>query len=431
MAGNALGEKSYKDLSTPHRWMLLILVSMGSSVIYGPIYLKTVFYDPLMQALGCTNTELNTLVSIYGIAAVVFYFFSGVIADKIRVRTLSWVGYLGVALLTFYYATLPSYGTLVVVFILYAVFSILIWWGTRYKLVRLICDEEEYSQKIGLSYGIYGAIGLVLSLIQAAVVAAFPSAQMGVTALLIISGVLILICGVLALLFIPKFEGEIVADAKMFDFRAAGQALKIPAVWFAALTMFCVYFVNVGATFSTPFMSGVLAAPVALVSVISIVRSYGITVFSSPIFGWISKKVGSPSKVIFCGMIGAIVCLAALILLPHNPSILVVVAVLVCLLSFATNGLYGIASGQLAEAHIPPHLFGTGVGLISIIGLCPDAFLHTWFGVIMDQQGNDAYTTIFMILIAFCVGGMLFAALTLRAGKKNLAKMEAAGEKTE
>ena len=84
MAGNALGEKSYKDLSTPHRWMLLILVSMGSSVIYGPIYLKTVFYDPLMQALGCTNTELNTLVSIYGIAAVVFYFFSGVIADKIR-----------------------------------------------------------------------------------------------------------------------------------------------------------------------------------------------------------------------------------------------------------------------------------------------------------------------------------------------------------
>ena len=42
MAGNAHGEKSYKDLSAPHRWMLLILVSMGSSVIYGPIYLKMV-----------------------------------------------------------------------------------------------------------------------------------------------------------------------------------------------------------------------------------------------------------------------------------------------------------------------------------------------------------------------------------------------------
>jgi MFS family permease len=431
MAGNAHGEKSYKDLSTPHRWMLLILVSMGSSVIYGPIYLKTVFYDPLMQALGCTNAELNTLVSIYGIAAVVFYFFSGVIADKIRVRTLSWIGYLGVALLTFYYATLPSYGTLVVVFILYAVFSILIWWGTRYKLVRMICDEEEYSQKIGLSYGIYGGVGLVLSLIQTAVVAAFPDAAAGVTALLIISAVLILICAALAFFFIPKFEGEIVADAKMFDFRAAGQALKIPAVWWAALTMICVYFVYVGASFTTPFMTSVLAAPVVIATVISVVRSYGVSILSAPVFGWVAKKVGSPSKVIVVGMIGAIVCLAALILLPHDPSIIVVVAVLVCLLAFVMNGLYGIASGQLAEAHIPPHLFGTGVGLISIIGLCPDAFMHTWFGVIMDQQGNDAYTTIFLILIAFCVGGMLFAALTLRAGKKNLAKMEAAGEKTE
>lgn len=424
MAGIAKGEKKYTDLSKAHRWMLLILVSMGSSVIYGPIYLKTVFYDPLMQALGCTNTELNTLVSIYGIAAVVFYFFSGVIADKVRVRTLSWVGYVGVAVLTFYYATLPSYGILVAVFVLYAVFSILIWWGTRYKLVRLICDEEEYSQKIGLSYGIFGGVGLVLSLIQAGIVSAFPDAAMGMTVLLVVSGVIILVCGILAFVFIPKFEGEIVADAKMFDFRAAGQALKIPAVWFAAFTMICIYSVYQGASFTTPFMTSVLAAPVAIVSVISIVRSYGVSILSAPVFGWVAKVVGSPSKVIFFGLIGAIVCLLALIFLPHNPSIIVVVAILVCLLSFVMNGLYGIASGQLAEAHIPNHLFGTGVGLISIIGLCPDAFLHTWFGIIMDQQGNDAYGTIFMILIAFSVAGMLFAALTLRAGKKNLAKAE-------
>ncbi len=422
-------EKSYSDLSKSHRWMLLILVSMGSSVIYGPIYLKVVFYDPLMEALGCTNAELNALVSIYGIAAVVFYFFSGVIADKVRVRTLSWVGYLGVALLTFYYATLPSYNVLVVVFILYAVFSILIWWGTRYKLVRMICDEKEYSQKIGLSYGIYGAIGLVLSLIQTAVVAAFPSTQMGITVLLIISGFLILFCGVLAFFFIPKFEGEIATDAQMFDFRAAGQALKIPAVWFAAFTMICVYSVYIGTSFTTPFMTSVLAAPVVIATVISVVRSYGVTILSAPVFGWFAKKVGSPSKVIFGGMIGAIVCLIGLIILPQGAFVIVICAVLVCLLAFVMNGLYGIASGQLAEAHIPPHLFGTGVGLISIIGLCPDAFLHTWFGVIMDAQGNDAYYTIFWILIAFCVGGMIFAALTLRAGKKNLAKMEAEGEK--
>ena len=105
-------EKSYTDLSRARRWFLLILVSMGSSVLYGPIYLKMVFYDPLMQALGCTNEQLGTLVTVYGIAAVVFYLPSGIIADKVRVRTLSWIGYAGVAALTLVYALMPSYTVL-------------------------------------------------------------------------------------------------------------------------------------------------------------------------------------------------------------------------------------------------------------------------------------------------------------------------------
>lgn len=155
-------EHSYADLSKRRRLFLLILVSVGSSAIYTPIYLKSVFYDPLMQALGCTNEQLGTLVTVYAIAATVFYFFSGVVADKVRVRTLSWVGYAGTALLTFVYAMLPSYRVLLAVFFCYAIFSILIWWGTRFKLVRLIYPEEEYAQRIGVSYGIFGAAGLIL-----------------------------------------------------------------------------------------------------------------------------------------------------------------------------------------------------------------------------------------------------------------------------
>lgn len=170
------GEKKYTDLSKARRWFLLILVSMGSSVIYGPIYLKIVFYDPLMAALNVTNEQLGFLVSLYGIAAVIFYFPSGIIADKFRVRNLSWVGYTGVAALTIIYMMLPSYDVLMGIFVGYAVFSILIWWGTRYKLVRLICAEEEYSQRIGLSYGIYGAVGLVLSFIQTGIIAMFLDA---------------------------------------------------------------------------------------------------------------------------------------------------------------------------------------------------------------------------------------------------------------
>ena len=416
----AAGEKKYTDLSKAHRWLLLILVSMGSSVLYGPIYLKMVFYDPLMQALGCTNEQLGTLVTVYGIAALVFYLPSGIIADKVRVRTLSWIGYAGVAALTLVYALMPSYTVLMGVFVGYAVFSILIWWGTRYKLVRLICSEEEYPQKIGMSYGIYGAVGLVLSLIQTAIVSSIIDATQAVQVVLIVSAVVIAACGVASFIFIPKFEGEIKRDSKSaFSLHEAAEALKNPGVWCAALTMFFIYFVYIGTTFTTPFMTACLAAPVAVVSLIGTIRSFGVSIISAPVFGWFSKIAKSPSKVILVGTLGAIACLVALIVMPRTPSMIIVVAVLVCLMAFVTNGLYGISSGQLAETHIPPHLFGAGVGLVSVIGLLPDAFIHTWFGSMIDAQGADAFNTIFMIMIACCVLIMVLAFLTIRVSRRN------------
>ena len=55
------GEVTYKDLTGLHKWFLIILVSMGSSIIYTPVYLKNVFYEPLMQGLRCTNADLGAL----------------------------------------------------------------------------------------------------------------------------------------------------------------------------------------------------------------------------------------------------------------------------------------------------------------------------------------------------------------------------------
>ena len=102
------GEVTYKDLTGFHKWFLIVLISMGSSIIYTPMYLKGVFYDPLMTALGCTNADLGAMVSFYGIVALICYLPSGIIADKFRMRTLAWVGFIGTAVLTFLYAMLPS-----------------------------------------------------------------------------------------------------------------------------------------------------------------------------------------------------------------------------------------------------------------------------------------------------------------------------------
>ena len=59
------GEVTYKDLTGFHKWFLIVLVSMGSSIIYTPIYMKKDIYDPLIHGLGCTNADMGALLSNY------------------------------------------------------------------------------------------------------------------------------------------------------------------------------------------------------------------------------------------------------------------------------------------------------------------------------------------------------------------------------
>ena len=180
------GEVTYKDLTSLHKWALVVLISMGSSIIYAPMYLKNVFYDPLMQALGCTNADLGLMVSAYGIAAMICYLPSGIVADKFRMRTLATVGFLATAVLVGIYAMLPSVEICLVLFVAMGITSILVWWGTRFKVIRLCCEEDEYASKIGISYSIYGVTGLVIGLINAGIIAAIANVAQGVQVLSLI-----------------------------------------------------------------------------------------------------------------------------------------------------------------------------------------------------------------------------------------------------
>ena len=110
---SAVGEKLYRPVQGPSVRSCCTWSAWGSSVLYGPIYLKMVFYDPpLMQALGCTNEQLGTLVTVYGIAAVVFYLPSGILLTKCACARCHGIGYAGVAALTLVYALMPSYTVL-------------------------------------------------------------------------------------------------------------------------------------------------------------------------------------------------------------------------------------------------------------------------------------------------------------------------------
>ncbi len=409
MANSTSNEKSYADLSSGRRWFLLILASIGSSIIYAPAYLKAVFYDPLQKALGVTNTELGAVFGAYAITALICYLPSGILADKIRMRTLSSVGFISTAVLTFIYAMLPSLTVLYFVFIAMGVTTILIWWGVRYKLVRLVSKEDEYPKRIGLSYGIYGVAGLLIGLVSTAIVAMVgENLGLGVSIYLYFLSAVILVLGILSALFIPKFAGEIKTEGG-FSLVEFTQAFRDPVVWIAAISLFFVYFFYTGVTYTTPYMTGVLGVSLAAATIVANVRNYGITLLSGPIFGAIANKF-RPSIVIAIGSVVFVGALLVMMYLPSGASVMVIACILVVLLGFIANGAFGVVSAQLTEGKVPLTYFGAATGLLSIIGFLPDTFSSTWFGAIMDAQtdaaGNvaaGAYQQIFWILIGSAV----------------------------
>lgn len=417
------GEVTYKDISGLHKWFLIILISMGSSVVYTPMYLKNIFYDPLMQAIGCSNADLGMMVSMYGIAAVVCYLPSGIVADKFRMRTLATVGFVGTAALTFVYAALPSLVVCYIIFLGMGITSILIWWGTRYKVIRLCCEENEYSQKIGISYSIYGLAGLVVGLVNTAIVASFADAVTGVRVMIVFLGAILLIMGVLSYILIPDFKGEISQNSGLFDLKDAVEAFKWPGVIWAALTMFFVYSVYQGATYTTPYMTQAFGADDTLVNVIGLIRTYGIGLLAGPVVGWLATKIKSASKAMVICFLLSIGLLIGFIIMPTTAGV-AVVASMVVLFGFTTYGAFSIGSSPLSEIKMPMRIFGTATGLLSVIGFMPDMFIHAWYGSMIDAKGLDAYPQIFGIETALAVIGIFCLAMLLRTVKKHSQQIE-------
>jgi MFS family permease len=408
-------------LSGSKRWLIIVLVSAGSSIIYTPAYLKGVFYKQLMEALGVTNAQLGALLSAYAITALITYLPSGIIADKIHCRTLSAVGFFGTAVFTAWYAMLPSYPVLMVIMVGMGITSICIWWGVRFKLVRLVCSEDEYPKKIGYSYAFYGLAGLVLGFLNLWLVSLFVDTANGVRFMLWFLAAIIALLGVLSLIFIPHFIGELDPNAKMLSLNEFFRAVKNPAVVWTALSVFFIYFVYMGAQYTTPFLSDAGIATVGIVTVISLIRQYGVTLLSSPIMGTLAEKVKSSSKVIIACFVIGIVIIAGLNFLPWKPSLAILMAVLVVLIGFIMNGAFGIASAQLTEAKVPLPIFGAATGILSIIGFLPDTFQSTWFGHLIDVNGAEAYHQIFYILGVAAILGIFATYMVFRSGAKSAA----------
>lgn len=400
--------KTADSVSKFTRLMVVAIISCGAYVVYLTYLARYSFYDQVIDGLKITNSQLGVLYGLYGTTATIAYFPGGVLADKVRVKYLATLGFAMSAILTFWYSTAPSYGQLKIIFLLFGLCTTFIFWGIRYKAIRLVSTEENYSTNIGLSYGIVGVVGLVVSFISIAIFEAFADPTEGFHIVLMFFAAINAVFAVLSFIFIPKFADEFETERKKFNFDEAVQAFKHPGVWLTTLCMFFVYTVYTSLAYTVSFLTAI-GATAAIASIVGTIRTYGTSLFASPIVGGIAEKKTPSKTIIACTAITA-VCLGVMAFAPKTAGFTIPAVILIIVLSFFLNGAYGVTSSMLTETNVPVAIFGSASGILSVIGFIPDMFVSPIAGKWLDTYDTaGAYTRIFAVLAVSAVLALLCA----------------------
>lgn len=411
--------KTADSVSKFTRWAVVAIISCGAYVVYLTYLARYSFYDQVINGLKISNSQLGVLYGLYGTTATIAYLPGGVLADKVRVKYLATLGFGMSAVLTFWYSTAPSYGQLKIIFLLFGLCTTFIFWGIRYKAIRLVSTEENYSTNIGISYGIVGVVGLIISFISIAIFEAFKDPSEGFHIVLMFFAGINAVFAVLSFIFIPKFADEFATERQKFNFSEVVQALKHPGVWLTTLCMFFVYTIYTSLAYTVSFISAI-GATAAIASIVGTIRTYGTSLFASPIVGGIAEKKTPSRTIIVCTGITA-ACLAVMAFAPKNAGFIIPSVILIIALSFFLNGAYGVTSSMLTETKVPVAIFGSASGILSVIGFIPDMFVSPIAGKWLDTYDTaGAYTRIFAVLAVSAVLALL-CAVAVRIYKKKIA----------
>lgn len=410
------------DLSQFKIMLVIFLVSFGSAVLFQIIYFRFSFYDTMMESLNLTNAQLGATGGVYGLVATIGYLPGGILADKIRAKYLAAFGFFTTAAVLCWFATLPSYTSVLIIYGLLGFTSTVIFWGIRYKLVRLVSDDATYSRNIGLSYGIYGIGGLILGFVAQQIFNAFVSdLAEGFIVVVIASIVLNCIFGIAVLLFVPKFDNEI-KEGQSFNLNEFKEALVHPGVWLTTASMFFVYCAYAAMAYTTPYLTDVFGAPMGVTSTVGMIRTYGIALLSAPIIGSFATKINSPAKVLIVIMALTAICSGIMLFLPINEAMMMIAIVLILVVGFCLTGAYGVASSQFTESGVPTTIFGAATGILSVIAFIPDMFVPVITGNWLDvHPGMAGYRMSFgvFLIAAAAVAVLCSVAVRLYVKKKD------------
>ncbi len=391
--------------------IIIFLIGFGTTAMYSLPYMKSVFYDPMREALNLSHKQLGDLLSIYGIVATISYFPGGIIADKYPAKKLVLFSLVSTGLLGFWMATGPSYRNLCVIFFLFGITTILTYFASIIKVIRMLGDSSEQGRLFGFYEGAGGVSGTLLSFLGLYFFSKFTDIAVGFKAATIMYSITSIIIGIILYLVIKEKNVE---DKEQVKFSSLVKAVKMPKAWLISAIIFSAYMIFSSLTYLNPYMKEIFKMSMGLIAFVAIFRTYVIKFVASPLAGVIADRVGSSTKCLFIGFILVAITQGIFLLTPGTPDLLYVALTNMLVLTILMFAFRGIYFATIDESNIPMNLTGIVVGFVSVIGFLPDAFYYTMVGGWLDKYGDLAYKYIFALSLGCSILGIVASFILLK-----------------
>ena len=408
---------------------MFALIIAGEAIFLLPFILMRVFKPVIREAFLISDAQIGEAQALYGITAVLSYFFGGFIADKWEPKKLLSISLFLTAIGGFWMALIPSIFTLKILYAFWGVSTILLFWASLIKATRQWGNKHNQGLSFGLLDGGRGFFAASIALFGASILTYFfPEKGLEITfnnkveTLQYIIGTITFIVFLVALLVwtvLPKDTMKFEAGtAFQFNFKKAFSLMKKKKVIFHSLIIFCAY-----CSYKLTGVYGTYAKDVWKYSLEEATYFAVFIQFLRPIaaisVGWIADKF-IPSKIIIPSF--SILILASAILgfgffNTHPVFLSFTVFIFIALGTYSLRGLY---FAIIEETKTPIQLTGTLVGIISIVGFTPDIFMSLFIGYILGENPSLMdYQYLFTTFTIIPIVG-LFAALGFR---KSIAKL--------
>lgn len=402
---------------------MFALIVAGEAVFMLPFVVARVFRATFLDVFALSNFQLGSAFSVYGVVAMLSYFFGGPLADRFAARTLIALALIATALGGVVFATIPSIRVLTLLYGFWGLTTILLFWAALIRATREWGGDEAQGRAYGILDGGRGLLAAVLASSAVFVFAHFLPADASTAsatqlaaamrAIILATTAFTLLAAGLAWLALPA-SGPLATHAReRLDWHGIRRAARFPAVWAQATVIVCAY-----VAYKVTDIFGLYAHDVLGYDDVAAARVGALTFWARPVAalcaGFRADRF-TATRSLACGFV-LLVAGAAVLgtdLLP-----LQVPALFVIMLAGTSLGIYGVRAiyfSVMNEMRLPLTITGSAVGLVSVIGFTPDIFAGPAIGALLDRDpGIAGHHHVFLMMAAFAFIGLLASLILMR-----------------